>query len=81
VSGPAKKGRPAPSARMRPIAPLLVKREEAAKLLGFGCVDTFERHVQPHLRLVRVGSLVLVPVRELERWVEENAARTLEPAA
>jgi hypothetical protein len=74
-------GRPVPSARMRPVSPLLVKREEAAKLLGGMSIDTFERHVQPELRLIRVGSLVLVPVKELERWVAENQMRTLEPAA
>ena len=41
-------------------------------------VDSFERHVQSELRLIRRGPLRLVPVRELERWLEANAARTLE---
>jgi hypothetical protein len=72
-------GRPGPSARMRPVPPLLATRHEAAKLLAMS-VDHFERHVQPDLRVVRCGQLVLVPLRELERWVEENAARTLEAA-
>jgi hypothetical protein len=40
-------------------------------------VDAFEDHVQPALRVVRVGRLVLVPVHELEQWVSANAARTL----
>ncbi len=44
-------------------------------------VDHFERHVQPDLRLVRSGRLVRVPVRELHRWADEKAARTLESAA
>jgi hypothetical protein len=36
-------------------------------------VDTFERRVQPFLKLVLCGQLVLVPPTELERWVRENA--------
>jgi hypothetical protein len=44
-----------------------------------GSVDFFSEHVQHDLKLVRRGRLVLVPVKELERWVERNAARTIEP--
>jgi hypothetical protein len=40
--------------------------------------DSFDRYVKPEIRLVRRGRLVLVPVRELERWVEREAALTLE---
>jgi hypothetical protein len=36
-------------------------------------VDTFERRVQPFIRVVHSGQLVLVPPRELERWVDEHA--------
>jgi excisionase family DNA binding protein len=49
---------------------------EAAQALGVSR-DFFDEHVRDELRLVRRGRLVLVPVRELERWVEENAARVL----
>jgi hypothetical protein len=42
-------------------------------------LDSFERHVQPELRIVRRGRMRLVPARELERWLERSAARTLEP--
>lgn len=38
-------------------------------------IDSFERHVQADLALVRRGKLRLVPVRELERWVETNSER------
>ena len=51
-------------------------REEAARSLGVS-VDSFERHIQPELQLIRRGRMRLVPVAELERWVSENAARTL----
>jgi hypothetical protein len=58
---------------------IALSRAEAAASLGMS-VDSFERHVQDDLRLVRRGRMRLVPVSELERWVERNAARTLDPA-
>ncbi len=42
-----------------------------------GSVDSFERYVQPHVRMIRRGRLRLVPVAELERWCEDNAERVL----
>lgn len=59
----------------QPIAPVprvALTREEAAAALGMSLAH-FRRHVQPHLRLVRSGSVRLVPVAELERWADENA--------
>ena len=49
-----------------------VTRKEAAAALGMS-VDTFERRVQPFVRVVLCGQLVLVPPTELERWVRDNA--------
>ena len=51
-------------------------RGEAAEALGIS-IDSFERHVQPELRLIRRGRMRLVPVRELERWADRNASVTL----
>jgi hypothetical protein len=51
--------------------------DEAAASLGVS-PDFFDRHVRPELRLLRRGRLVLVLVSELERWGEQNAARTLD---
>jgi excisionase family DNA binding protein len=56
---------------------LAVSPEEAAAMLSMSR-DHFDRHVRDDLRVVRAGRRVLVPVRELERWVEQNAARSLE---
>jgi len=36
-------------------------------------VDTFERRVQPFIRVVLCGQLILVPPAELERWVQDNS--------
>jgi predicted nucleic acid-binding Zn ribbon protein len=60
----------------RPAERVALTRAEAAGALGIS-LDSFERHVQPKLRIVRVGRTRLVPVRELERWTKENAALTL----
>lgn len=49
------------------IAPLLVSTDRAAEALGMS-VDSFERYVQPTLRVVGSGADVLVPMAELRRW-------------
>lgn len=51
---------------------LALTRTEAAASLGMS-VDSFERYVQPELRLVRRGSLRVVAVAELQQWLDRNA--------
>jgi hypothetical protein len=51
-------------------------RDEAAAAIGMS-LDSFERHVQPDVRMVRRGKLRLVPLHELERWADEQAEATL----
>jgi hypothetical protein len=46
--------------------------EEAAAAVGMS-ESSFKRHVQPELRIVRRGSLRIIPVPEIERWLEGNA--------
>jgi hypothetical protein len=67
----------------RPIAAverILYTREEAATALGMS-VDTFERRVQPFIKVVPCGALVQVPPEELRRWVREQARVTLRETA
>lgn len=45
---------------------------EAAASLSLG-PDAFAAEVQPHLRVVRVGRRVLVPVSEIEAWLAANS--------
>jgi hypothetical protein len=52
-------------------------KPEAAAALGIS-IDSFERHVQPELRVIRRGRMRLVPCAELERWATENTAFALE---
>ena len=62
--------------RHTPARRLAITRAEAARALGVS-INSFERHVQPELKIVRRGKLRLIPVREIERWLEENAEWTL----
>lgn len=55
-----------------PVPRLALTVDEAATALGIS-PSSFKRHVQPHLRLVRRGSLRVVPVSELERWLDREA--------
>jgi hypothetical protein len=50
-----------------------VTRQEAADRMSIS-LDSFEKFVQPHLRLLREGRLRLVPVTEIERFVRERQA-------
>ena len=62
--------------RGRKAARLVLSIEEAADALSISR-DSFERHVIGDLRLVRVGRRLLVPVAELERWIEREMAMPL----
>lgn len=61
----------------RELPRLAVSKLEAAGMLGVS-VDFFEQHVMPELRIVRLGRRRLIPVRELERWLDREASRALE---
>lgn len=56
-----------------PVPRIALTRAEAAASIGLS-LTAFEQHVQPNLRLVRLGRVRLVPVEELQRWVRESAA-------
>jgi excisionase family DNA binding protein len=56
--------------------PLAISLREAAETLGVS-LDYFDKHVRPDLKVVRRGHRVLVPVREIERWLERHAMTAL----
>jgi len=58
-----------PTAAVQRVA---LTREEAAQAVGLS-LSTFTRHVQPELKIIRRGSVRLVPVAELERWADRAA--------
>jgi excisionase family DNA binding protein len=68
-----------PRRPLQSVPRLALTREEAAASLGMS-VSHFERHVQPTMRVVRSGQIVLVPVAEVERWLQRNAHLVVDPA-
>ena len=67
--------------QQKPAAPqetgkLALSKAEAAEALGMS-VDHLERHVLPDLRIVRSGRLRLIPLTEIEAWLDRSASRTL----
>lgn len=56
---------------------LALSINEACEALGVGW-DFWHEQIEPEIRLVRLGRRKLVPVTELQAWLERNAARTLE---
>jgi hypothetical protein len=56
----------------RHVTRVLLTRKEAADSMGMS-LRTFERRVQPDVRMVAVGQLRLVAPAELERWAKEHA--------
>lgn len=69
---------PAPQPTGKPKSALrrvTVMPNEAASMLGVSR-DFFDEHIKPELRIIRRGSkTILIPVVELERWVDHSAAR------
>ncbi len=63
----------------RPLPRLALDKKEAAASIGMG-ISLFEDEVYPHLDVVRCNSKVLIPVSELERWLEENKESLLTEA-
>lgn len=50
--------------------------DEAAECLGVSR-DFFDDHVLPELRIVRRGRKRIIPLRAIERWLDEEAERAL----
>lgn len=73
--GTARRGTSKPT--VAPVPRLALNIEQACAALGVSW-DVWREHVEPDVRLVRVGARKLVPVAELERWLAEHAEATLE---
>jgi hypothetical protein len=59
---------------------LAVQHKDAPAALGIG-KTSFEKYVVPEVRCIRLGSMRVYPVTELERWLERHAERVLEDVA
>jgi excisionase family DNA binding protein len=65
------------SKQSRPVPQLALRPEQAAQALGVSR-SFFFAEILPELRVVRCGRLRLVPLRSLEDWLEQHAARAPE---
>lgn len=63
-----------------PVPRLALTPTEAAAALGVS-LDYYVEHVAHELRVVRRGRKRLIPVREVERWLDAQASRPLEGEA
>jgi len=59
----------------QPTPRLALSIEQACEALSVSW-DTWRRHIAPDIRVVYIGRKKLVPVTELERWLEANAVST-----
>jgi excisionase family DNA binding protein len=70
----------APALSARPATPTLaLSVEQACEALGVSW-DTWRAHIEPDVRLVRVGRRKLIPVSELQAWLDRRAERVLPDA-
>jgi excisionase family DNA binding protein len=70
--------RPPPVIVQLPSPRLALTVTEAAEALGVS-PDHFREHIDRELRWIRRGRKRLVAVRELEAWLDRNAALDLDP--
>ncbi len=56
---------------------LALTKAEAASTLGVS-IEFFERHIMSDLRVVHRGRRWLIPLAELQRWLNSSAERTVE---
>jgi hypothetical protein len=63
--------------RTSPPPRLALRKTEAALALGVSD-ETFDRWVRPHIRVVRLNTIRLYPVAELQRWLDDQASAPLE---
>jgi excisionase family DNA binding protein len=61
-----------PTARKRSAPALALSVEQACEALGVSW-DTWRAHIEPDVPLVRLGRRKLIPVSELQAWLDRHA--------
>jgi hypothetical protein len=64
------------SAGERPFPLIALRADQAAAALAVSR-DFFDAEIAHELRSIRRGRVKLYPVKELERWLDENAEQVL----
>jgi excisionase family DNA binding protein len=70
-----------PAAQPQPFQPplrLALSKAEAAMALGVS-LNFFEQYVMHELRVIRRGRRRLIPLNELQAWLNASAERVIEP--
>ncbi len=62
---------------LQPVPRISLTPIEAAAALGCSR-PFFDEHILPELRVIRRSKLILIPVAELQKWAQREAARTLD---
>ena len=60
------------AARKQSTPTLALSVEQACEALGVSW-DTWRAHIEPDVRLVRLGRRKLIPVSELQAWLDRHA--------
>jgi len=55
---------------------LALSVSEACEALGVSW-DTWRQHIEPEIKLVRLGRRKLIPTSELQVWLDRNAEKVL----
>lgn len=63
-------------ASSKAVPAVALTKTEAARSLGMS-VRSFDKYVMPEVKIIRRGSIVLIPLRELESWADGAAEHTL----
>jgi excisionase family DNA binding protein len=61
-----------PTARKQSAPALALSVEQACEALGVSW-DTWRAHIEPEVPLVRLGRRKLIPVSELQAWLDRHA--------
>jgi hypothetical protein len=66
----------APVVTKRAVPRIALTKAEAPESLGIS-VGSLNKYVLPDVKVIRRGTIVLIPVAELERWAERSSDYTL----
>jgi hypothetical protein len=61
---------------LSPVPRYALTRAEAAASLGMS-LDSFEHHVQPHLKVIRLGRVRVIATEELAAWARKAGEEPL----
>ncbi len=62
--------------RRTPAPRIALTKDEAAQALGMS-VGSLNKYVLPDVKVIRRGTIVLIPVKQLETWAERSADYTI----